>query len=97
MTDKEKDYYERYIREGLRVAPHVEKRWIVRALVKLDTDDAIKAILYQALQHIDPEFVEHTINELLNSKHKNFANIIKLIENNKTPSQSITEEYNALI
>ena len=34
---------------------------------------------------------------ILNSKHKNFANIIKLIENNKTPSQSITEEYNALI
>ncbi|MBX9837076.1 MAG: hypothetical protein K2X69_02055 [Silvanigrellaceae bacterium] len=70
LTMEEKDYYERYIREGLRVAPHVEKRWIVRALVKLDTDDAIKAILYQALQHIDPEFVEHTINELLNSKHK---------------------------
>ncbi len=33
----------------------------------------------------------------LNSKHKNFANIIKLIENNKTPSQSVVETYNTLI
>ncbi|APJ02809.1 hypothetical protein [Silvanigrella aquatica] len=66
---EEKDYYEKFIREGLRVAPHVEKRWIVRALVKLDTDDSIKAILYQALQHIDTDFVEHTIIELLRSKH----------------------------
>ncbi len=69
LTSEEKDYYEKFIREGLRVAPHVEKRWIVRALVKLDTDDAIKAILYQALQHIDAEFVEHTIIELLRSRH----------------------------
>ena len=69
LTSEEKDYYEKFIREGLRVAPHVEKRWIVRALVKLDTDDAIKAILYQALQHIDADFVEHTIIELLRSKH----------------------------
>lgn len=69
LTPEEKDYYEKFIREGLRVAPHVEKRWIVRALVKLDTDDAIKAILYQALQHIDSDFVEHTIVELLRSRH----------------------------
>lgn len=68
ITLEEKDYYEKIIREGLRVAPHVEKRWIVKALVKLDTEDAIKAILYQALQHIDIDFVEYTINELLNSK-----------------------------
>ena len=33
----------------------------------------------------------------LNSRHKNFANIIKLIENNKTPSQGVIEEYNSLI
>ncbi len=69
LNKEEKDFYEKFIREGLRVAPHVEKRWIVRALVKLDTDDAIKAILYQALQHIDNDFVEHTIVELLKSKH----------------------------
>ncbi|WGL58735.1 hypothetical protein QEJ31_09355 [Pigmentibacter sp. JX0631] len=69
LSGEEKDFYEKFIREGLRVAPHVEKRWIVRALVKLDSDDAIKAILYQALQHIDIDFVEHTIVELLKSKH----------------------------
>ncbi|WP_186649404.1 hypothetical protein [Fluviispira vulneris] len=69
LSCEEKDYYELFLREGLRIAPHVEKRWIVRALVKLDTDDAIKAILYQALQHIDIDFVEHTIVELLRSKH----------------------------
>ncbi|KAB8027777.1 hypothetical protein [Fluviispira multicolorata] len=69
LSREEKDYYELFLREGLRIAPHVEKRWIVRALVKLDTDDAIKAILYQALQHIDNDFVEHTIVELLRSKH----------------------------
>ncbi len=69
LNTEEKEFYEKFIREGLRVAPHVEKRWIVRALVKLDTDDAIKAILYQALQHIDNDFVEHTIVELLKSKH----------------------------
>ena len=34
---------------------------------------------------------------IFNSKHTNFANIIKLIENNKIPSQSIIEEYNSLI
>ena len=34
---------------------------------------------------------------IFNSKHKNFANLIKLIENNKTPSQSFIEEYNSLI
>jgi hypothetical protein len=67
LTTEEKEYYEKYLREGLRVAPHVEKRWIVRALVKLDTEEAIKAVLYQALQHIDADFVEHTINELLHS------------------------------
>ena len=34
---------------------------------------------------------------LFNAKHKNFANIIKLIENNKTPSQDVIEKYKNLI
>jgi hypothetical protein len=61
--------YEQVLKESIRVAPHVEKRWVIRALVKLNTDDAIKAILYQAFQHVDVEFVGHTIRELLHSKH----------------------------
>ena len=57
------------LKESIRVAPHTEKRWVVRALVRLGTDDAIKAVLYQALQHVDGDFVAHTIRELLKSKH----------------------------
>lgn len=88
LAFEEKDYYERYIREGLRVAPHVEKRWIVRALVKLDTDDAIKAILYQALQHIDIDFVEHTIFELLKSKHpRAHQALIRIISKNSISNE----------
>jgi hypothetical protein len=37
--------------------------------VKLGSDDAVKAILYQALQHVDSDFVAHSIRELLPSKH----------------------------
>lgn len=55
--------------EALRTAPHVEKRWIARALARLGTDHAVKALLYQGLQHIDSEFVAHTIRELLHSRH----------------------------
>lgn len=55
--------------ESLRTANHVEKRWIARALASLATDDAVKTLLYQGLQHIDSEFVAHTIRELLPSAH----------------------------
>lgn len=60
---------ERLLVEALRVAPHVEKRWVVRALVRLGSDDAIKALLYQAIQHVDAEFASLTIRELLPSHH----------------------------
>lgn len=69
LSAEEKAEFEGTLREAMRVAPHVEKRWVVRALVKLGTDDAIKAILYQALQHADTDFVAHTIRELLPSRH----------------------------
>lgn len=69
LSDEEKESYEDTLIEGMRVAPHVEKRWLVRALVRLGTDDCIKAVLYQAFQHVDAEFVIHTIRELLPSKH----------------------------
>lgn len=55
--------------EALRTANHVEKRWIARALAQLGTDDAVKTLLYQGLQHIDSEFIAHTIRELLPSAH----------------------------
>ncbi len=68
-TEAEILQFEQVLKESMRVAPHVEKRWVIRALVRLNTDDSIKAILYQAFQHVDAEFVGHTIRELLKSKH----------------------------
>lgn len=55
--------------EAMRTASHVEKRWIAKALATLGSDKAVKALLYQGLQHIDSEFVAHTIRELLPSAH----------------------------
>ncbi|NBW80117.1 hypothetical protein EBR21_00025 [bacterium] len=55
--------------EAMRTAGHVEKRWIAKALATLGTDKAVKTLLYQGLQHIDAEFVAHTIRELLPSAH----------------------------
>lgn len=69
LSEQEINEYESVLVEAMRVAPHVEKRWIVRALVRLGTDDCIKAVLYQAFQHVDADFVTHTIRELLPSKH----------------------------
>jgi hypothetical protein len=69
LLESEAHEYESVLKEAMRVAPHVEKRWVVRSLVKLGTDDAVKAILYQALQHVDADFVAHTIRELLPSRH----------------------------
>ncbi len=46
--------------------------------------------------HLQQSFVSREL-AIFNSKHKNFANIIKLIENNKTPSQGVIEEYKNLI
>lgn len=62
--------HEHALRDAMKVAPHVEKRWVISSLVKLGTDDAIKAILYQALQHVDSEFVTHSIRQLLKSPHR---------------------------
>lgn len=61
--------FETVLRESVRVAPHVEKRWVVRALARINSDDSVKAILYQAFQHVDQDFVVNTIRELLPSKH----------------------------
>lgn len=69
FTPDERQDTETLLREAMRVAPHIEKRWIVRALTKLGSDDAVKAILYQGLQHVDVDFVAHTVRELLPSKH----------------------------
>jgi hypothetical protein len=69
FTGDEVHAFEQVLKESIRVAPHVEKRWVIRALVKLNTEDGVKAILYQAFQHVDGEFVGHTIRELLKSKH----------------------------
>ena len=69
MSAEVAEEHELLLRESMRVAPHVEKRWVVRALAKIGSDDAIKAILYQALQHVDNEFVALTIRELLPSRH----------------------------
>jgi hypothetical protein len=62
--------HESILRDSMRVAPHVDKRWVVQALVCIGSDDAIKAILYQALQHVDSEFVAHSIRQLLKSPHR---------------------------
>jgi len=60
---------ETQLREAMRTATHVEKRWIAKALAQLGTDEAIKTLLYQGLQHIDGDFVSHVIRELLPSPH----------------------------
>lgn len=60
---------ETQLKESMRTAKHVEKRWIARALAQLGSDEAVKTLLYQGLQHIDSEFVSHTIRELLPSPH----------------------------
>jgi len=60
---------EKHLREAMRTANHVEKRWVVRALARISTDEAIKTLLYQGLQHIDSDFVALTIRELLPSPH----------------------------
>lgn len=62
--------HENALRDAMKVAPHVEKRWVISSLVKIGSDDAIKAILYQALQHVDSEFVTHAIRQLLKSPHR---------------------------
>jgi len=69
IDDAKKAEIESRLKEAMRTARHVEKRWIARALASLGTDDAIKTLLYQGLQHIDSEFVSHVIRELLPSPH----------------------------
>lgn len=64
-----RDERSQFLIEAMRTAPHVEKRWILRALASLGTDNAVKTILYQCLQHIDSEFVAQSIRELLPSPH----------------------------
>ncbi len=76
-------FYEKILCEGIRAAPHVEKRWVVRALVRIDSDDAIKTILYQALHHIDTDFVERTAYELFSSHNpRSKQALIRLIAKN---------------
>jgi hypothetical protein len=59
------------LKNSLRLANHVDKRWVVKGLAKLasqntiHSEDAVKALLYQALQHIDQELVALTIRELI--------------------------------
>lgn len=60
---------ETQLKESMRTAKHVEKRWIARALAHLGSEESVKVLLYQGLQHIDSEFVSHTIRELLPSSH----------------------------
>lgn len=60
---------ETQLKESMRTAKHVEKRWIARALAHLGSEESVKILLYQGLQHIDSEFVSHTIRELLPSPH----------------------------
>jgi hypothetical protein len=69
VSQAKKDEIETRLKEAMGTAKHVEKRWIARALACLGTDEAIKALLYQGLQHIDSEFVSHVIRELLPSSH----------------------------
>ena len=83
LSTHEISFYEKILTESFRVAPHVEKRWIVRALVCLDSDEAIKSILYQALHHIDTDFVERTVYELFNSHHPRAKQaLVRLIAKN---------------
>jgi hypothetical protein len=60
---------EDFLIESMKTATHVEKRWVVRSLASKNSDNSIKALLYLGLQHIDAEFVAHTIKELLPSPH----------------------------
>lgn len=64
-----RDERSQFLIEAMRTASHVEKRWILRALANMGTDNAVKTILYQCLQHIDSEFVAQSIRELLPSPH----------------------------
>lgn len=69
VDNQKKQELETRLKEAMRTARHVEKRWIARALAALGSDEAIKILLYQGLQHIDSEFVSHVIRELLPSPH----------------------------
>ena len=74
------------LKTALRVSPHVEKRWVVIALIALDSTDAIKAILYQSFQHVDIEFVIHTIKQLLHSHHPRAQQaLIRCVGRNSIP------------
>lgn len=113
LSQEELKFYEKVLCDGLKSAPHVEKRWVVRALVRLDSNDAIKAILYQTLNHIDNDFIERTVYELFSSKHPRAKQaLIRTVTKNtisdktkiaiiehmkKSPSQDILEELKDLM
>lgn len=61
--------YETSLIAGLRTAPHLEKRWIVRALIKIDSNEAIKTVVSEGLQSLDKAFVEQSALDLISSKH----------------------------
>lgn len=69
ISPAQQSEFEQILKDSIRVASHITKRWIIRALVGIDSEESIKTILYLGLQHADTELVAHTIKELLPSKH----------------------------
>ena len=49
--------------------PHVEKRWAICALAKINSDESIRSLLYYGFSHLDTEFVNLSVKELLKSNH----------------------------
>jgi hypothetical protein len=82
------DWIENLLKESMRTAPHVEKRWVAKALARMGSDESVKTLLYQGLQHIDSEFVAHTIRELLPSPHPRAQQaLIRCVGRNAIPDE----------
>ncbi|MEY4066373.1 MAG: hypothetical protein RIR26_2581 [Pseudomonadota bacterium] len=80
--------FENLLKESMRTAPHVEKRWVAKALAKIGSDDSVKTLLYQGLQHIDSDFVGLTIRELLPSMHPRAQQaLIRCVGRNAIPDE----------
>lgn len=81
-------WIENLLKESMRTAPHVEKRWVAKALAKMGSDESVKTLLYQGLQHIDSEFVALTIRELLPSAHPRAQQaLIRCVGRNAIPDE----------
>ena len=64
--------------EALHHSPHVEKRWFIRALVKIDTPESIRNVIAVGLH--SPDLLEHTARELIFSQDREaVSSLIKLI------------------